>query len=526
MSTQNPPPTPTIGNNYLPTRSAVSNPTLTELALQAADTSDGLDHSHRQVLCAVIPRLRFPPEILSRIAGLSPSEMKTLAEVFYEGLVLARNWGGRKHNTGSASRRESCAIQANDEGEGHTTPDRFHTLATALGVHHVFGPRHADSTAHDDLSRRQNIHRTECLARQMDRCCLTLTTSHSASRAYTSSRTRSLQRRLLGVDCQLTIWELAGGTKSWRCSNGIAVDPALHKLFDQGNFVLLPLAGYVPGSRQLDVVFWWRTSADIAMRTTILPRDPQEQVYVHEQAGESERKIRMAGDGKRKRVSIKRTQRTRATKMRCHLRDPSRRDDEENSDDESSRPDFDGSRGGTPPEFGEHSTTTPDPSVVTTEKGKDKQTETSDLNDGQQAVANEHIDTIEWETTRVGEINVPDAVYNSPLSSPRQKRAAIPLVHPIGYIARTVISPWIMNEMLRHQCQVKENRRMLREGRKRGGTEIDSSESESLQSDSEESSCSDTGSESGSEQEDGVFAGWRERIESERSSFMMRWQEI
>ncbi|KAA8913965.1 hypothetical protein FN846DRAFT_886222 [Sphaerosporella brunnea] len=282
-----------IGSHYLPPP-LVHNDSLLPRALRAIQCgAHVLDYPRRQILCAFLPHCRCA-DTVERIIKLSASEMSTLAEVLHEGLILARNRGGRKKSS------TTLAGHSAEEPDGTpeiTMDDSLHELAQAPQLSDVIAPPVAEDDAlEEDLSpaalkRRNATLRKHCLSRQLNSCLITQTDTelnfeachilpHSlaAKTNYHSCIFCFTVAVLLGAEWQHRIWELAGGRKSWSTANCLVLGMGMHTLFDKGLFMLHPLPSSRTEHRLMDVQFSWETQARTGMCTTLLPRDTEEQI--------------------------------------------------------------------------------------------------------------------------------------------------------------------------------------------------------------------------------------------------------
>ncbi|KAF8241322.1 hypothetical protein K440DRAFT_665370 [Wilcoxina mikolae CBS 423.85] len=299
---------PPLGSIYLQPVTALEHPKLICDALHAINASPFLRNSHRNILLTVIPHLRCSPDAVQTIIDLPPKMKMSLADVLFSGLLLARNRGGKKRSgTGCSSRPTAdTPVIIEKDIEGHAasligspeqTEDPIRYMAASLGIDHIFGDvaSNGDDDCDNDLepkalARKQKLHRAECLRRQLDRCPLTLQTTSLESAhlvphtvaglsSYRNSLFWLFLAVVLGPEQASKMWELVGAEKSWRGTNGIALNSSLHKMFDNGQIALLPLP-QEPDPRIMDVEFWWRTDCDISTFSSTVPRLPRNQAVL------------------------------------------------------------------------------------------------------------------------------------------------------------------------------------------------------------------------------------------------------
>ncbi|KAA8895629.1 hypothetical protein FN846DRAFT_996123 [Sphaerosporella brunnea] len=293
-----PPPPRPLGSVYLPTP-LVYHDALLGHAMRVITTTNGLDYARVQVITGVLLHCRCR-DTVSRIARLTVGDLRTLADVLFEGLTLARNRGGGRRRAGAQSPPNHADVDSDDQ-------DALHSLAEALELTHVIAPVDADADKDEDneyltpaeaqqkMSRRRAVHRQACLDRQLERCAISLTHSDlnveaghilphalAAKTSYHNCAFWFTLAVVLGAEWQRRIWDMAGGRKSWLATNGIAMCGVLHALFDNGLFVLLPLPlgeHDQDGGQFLDVQLHWKTNLEeTAAVGTLFPKLLDQQV--------------------------------------------------------------------------------------------------------------------------------------------------------------------------------------------------------------------------------------------------------
>lgn len=233
---------------------------------------------------------------VTRLLSLNKDHLKLLADLFTAGLLDARSWGGlRKGGT-----RKSTPGTTSTTASGQTTPaqpltstgynDLFHQLAISSPF-----PTGAstDATTPGDCAKRSAKLSRDCLKRQNNSCPLTTRTENSLETAHliphsvaAMSRQNTAFWLLLAIilDPMLRdhLFSIVHDVKSYSTMNGLALDASMHRYFDAGIFVLLPVTNmaFDPSSTDhLDVTFRWRSSSpNLKTCCTMLPSDPSAQV--------------------------------------------------------------------------------------------------------------------------------------------------------------------------------------------------------------------------------------------------------
>lgn len=288
---------------------------------QAVADCHGLIGTERAVLLGVLvnmpSKFRVDDSPVDRLLSLSATELKLLASLFEQGLIAARNFGGRPPTSAnSASKRSSdndeLAIPAKRpkleeihvQGEHvvlpfpQTSPTMPPPLTPIMSLLHSLGisqalPQNIESRR---LTRRGSL-ASECLLRQRSTCPITgrtsdtypLETAHlvpHAVAAIDSIAVTPYWRLLslcLGQPLTSHIFEIVGGCKSFLSTNGLSLDSVVHHLFDRGTVCLIPHVAnddFNPKTtRYYDVEFLWRGSmAGLIGMTTQLPLQPSDQV--------------------------------------------------------------------------------------------------------------------------------------------------------------------------------------------------------------------------------------------------------
>lgn len=285
------------------------NPLLLCRLIRTVNDTCGLDAADRLVLTGVLqhlPTSTSTSTTISRIATLSPDQLKLLADIFAAGLVNARSWGERRDTFTPGSTRST----ATDTTPTPTTPvdilgpcqQHFADLAVGDLFSHLEiapFPTAAAITNKDPAvppQERSKKHIANCLARQEYVCpittrTLTLETAHLIPYSVTRAATPDtafwlLLAVVLGPHLRDTVYEIVHDTNSYSTTNGLALDSSLHKLFDKGTTLLLPNftkdATFDPGTcRSYDIVFQWRDHVrDLKLWMTYLPKSPEEQTRV------------------------------------------------------------------------------------------------------------------------------------------------------------------------------------------------------------------------------------------------------
>lgn len=256
-----------------------------------------------------------------RLLELSAIELRLLSSLFQDGLIAARNLGGRPV-TGSNSVDDNSLGSAGSKRslsrEDIPVPAKRPKLAV-VGSEPVVLPSQPPSPApfpvmaptltpimslllglgssqtlpqtagFQHLTRRGTL-ANECLSRQQNTCPITgltmdtfpLETAHlipHAVAAIESIAVTPYWRPLslcLGTPLTSHIYDIVGGFKSFLPTNGLALDPVVHHLFDRGTICLIP---HVPDNtfnpkttRYYDIEFLWRlTMAGLVSMTSQLP---------------------------------------------------------------------------------------------------------------------------------------------------------------------------------------------------------------------------------------------------------------
>lgn len=264
-------------------------------------------------------RFRVNDSPVGRLLSLSVTEFRLLASLFEQGLIAARNFGGRPVTATNSVENSSKRSSDNDdlalpvkrprleglvEGDHvvlpvpQMSPTMPPPLTPIMSLLHSLGisqalPQNVESRR---LARRGSL-ASDCLCRQQNTCPITgrtsdtypLETAHLVPHAVAAIESIAVTPywRLLSVclGTALTshIYAIVGGSKSFLPTNGLSLDSVVHHLFDRGTICLIP---HVPDdefdpktTRYYDVEFLWRgTMAGLVGMTTQLPLLPTEQV--------------------------------------------------------------------------------------------------------------------------------------------------------------------------------------------------------------------------------------------------------
>lgn len=298
--------TPPPGAIYLlPDSVDTSDPILFAEIHRTIKSCNYLLTRERRVLRAVLLNMpsRGDNALLRRMLSLDPVQFQLLAKIFEDGLLAARNFGGRPSNQatpadsddfyfGSAGSKRSSVDDvdiwddqdppsakrprlAECDGAGSASmspvvssdpptptpepapintmgppPSRVQLLFQALGVPHTL----PDASRPERLARRGSL-QDACLARQNRTCPITgrgadmfkLETAHLVPHSIAAISTVDdapywrLLTLTIGPELTNRVFEIVGGANSFRSSNGLTMDPILHgSLFDRGLFWLLP----------------------------------------------------------------------------------------------------------------------------------------------------------------------------------------------------------------------------------------------------------------------------------------------
>lgn len=255
---------------------------------------------------------------LRRITSLNTQQLKLLAEILLGGLIDARSWGGgggrRKSAPNSASTRSTSCDATPTPSEQSTaalTPQdsAIRSLFESLDVAPFPTqpvtppppplPRATSATTADAAtsSRTRSAKLAhDCCKRQEDACPLTLMDQmietghiipHSVARLSSSAHRFWFLAAIILGPIRDTFHNIVHGANSYAPTNGLAMEPTLHRQFDKGIVVLVPQLAHDESYTQTtrssyNVVYRWR--AEITMmyrlRVTLLDRTPERQIAV------------------------------------------------------------------------------------------------------------------------------------------------------------------------------------------------------------------------------------------------------
>lgn len=293
----------------LPDPLYTQNPQLYTHLTRDIQSKFGLTSSERLVLLAVLKNMPLGPSadrsaaattLIDRILSLDPGNIKRLAEIFTNGLLDARSWGGtRKTVCSRAISRESIVNSVPNTAESRTENPVLDASYSDLFQHLGISPFPHQTAPVDGVSaerppRRTAKHSRACLERQNSRCPLTtqsdigLETAHLIPHSVAALKKSEtpfwlLVAICLGSELRDRLYGIIRGADSYSTTNGLVLGCMMHKFFDKGVFYLIPRPASdfdTQTSRHLDVCFQWKYSPDnLSLCFTRLPADPEQQTH-------------------------------------------------------------------------------------------------------------------------------------------------------------------------------------------------------------------------------------------------------
>ncbi|KAL0630523.1 hypothetical protein Q9L58_010630 [Maublancomyces gigas] len=295
----------------LPDPLYTENPQLYSHLTRGIQSKFGLTSPERSVLRAVLKHIPIgsSPDrstavttLVDRILSLDPPRIKRLAEIFTNGLLDARSWGGTRKSVCS----RAISLDSIDNSAPDTLESRMETPVLDESYSDIF-QRLAISPFPDQRvivdpesvekkpTRRTAKHSRACLERQNSSCPLTtqsdigLETAHLIPHSVAALKKSETSFWLLvaiylGPDLRDRLYDIIRGADSYSTTNGLVLGCVMHKFFDKGVFYLIPRPTPdfdTQTSHYLDVCFQWKYSPDnLALCFTRLPPLPENQTTI------------------------------------------------------------------------------------------------------------------------------------------------------------------------------------------------------------------------------------------------------
>lgn len=293
----------------LPDPLYTENPQLYSHLTRGIQSKFGLTSSERLVLHAVLKHIpigsspdRSVTTLIDRILSLDLPRIKRLAEIFTNGLLAARSWGGtRKSVCGRAISLDSIDNSVSDTPESRIETPVLDESYSDIFQHIAISPFPDQRVIVDPegvgkkLTRRTAKQSHACLERQNSSCPLTtqsnigLETAHLIPHSVAAFKKWEtpfwlLVAIYLGPDLRDRLYDIIRDADSYSTTNGLVLGCMMHKFFDKGVFYLIPRPTTdfdIKTSHYLDVCFQWKYSPDnLALCFTRLPPLPENQTTV------------------------------------------------------------------------------------------------------------------------------------------------------------------------------------------------------------------------------------------------------
>lgn len=271
----------------------------------------GLTSSERLVLHAVLKHIPIGPSpdrstavttLIDRILSLDLPRIKRLAEIFTNGLLQARSWGGTRKSV----RSRAISLDSIDNSVPDTPESRIETPMldesyNDLFQHLAISPFPDQRVIIDPESvekkptRRTAKDSRACLERQNSSCPLTTQSDIGLEMVHLIPHSVAVLKKsenpfwlliaiYLGPDLRDRLYDIIRGANSYSTTNGLVLGYMMHKFFDNGVFYLIPRPTTdfdTQTSHYLDVCFQWKYSPDsLAVCFTRLPPLPENQTTV------------------------------------------------------------------------------------------------------------------------------------------------------------------------------------------------------------------------------------------------------
>lgn len=259
----------------------------------------GLEDTDRLVLTGVLHHLPVTPASpITAICTLSPAQLKLLADVFTAGLLDVKSWGERHDGLSTYVQQTTGDLATGSPELPELTDSALGKLFESLKIP-PFPIAHAivpDCDMTEDPQNRSEKHAANCIAREKHVCPITsrslvLETAqlvpHSVARATAADMAFWLLAAVvLGPPLRDHLYSIIGGARSYSTTNGLALDPSLHQMYDKGTVLLLPQFTHFEKFNPdtcwwYDVTFRWRANMrDLGLWMTHLPQEPGDQTLV------------------------------------------------------------------------------------------------------------------------------------------------------------------------------------------------------------------------------------------------------